>query len=114
MYENGKMRPSVTIPGIGGGEIKENHGRVNSTMIDCQNFCKCHNVPPIITLKKKKKRLAWPVSGELPSPALTQCSQHTVVVVAGASEERPHPWQPCCTAQHICLPAQVPLCGALS
>jgi hypothetical protein len=26
MYENGKMRPTETIPGIGGGEIKENDG----------------------------------------------------------------------------------------
>jgi hypothetical protein len=24
--ENGKMRPVETIPGMGGGEIKENHG----------------------------------------------------------------------------------------
>jgi hypothetical protein len=29
------------------GGIKENDGRVNSTMIYCKNFCKCHNVPPI-------------------------------------------------------------------
>jgi hypothetical protein len=26
MYENGKMRPIETIPGMGGGEIKENDG----------------------------------------------------------------------------------------
>jgi hypothetical protein len=26
MYENGTMRPVETIPGMGGGEIKENDG----------------------------------------------------------------------------------------
>jgi hypothetical protein len=26
MYVNGEMRPAETIPGIGGGEIKENDG----------------------------------------------------------------------------------------
>jgi hypothetical protein len=28
MYTNGKMRPVVTIPGMGVGEIKENDGGV--------------------------------------------------------------------------------------
>jgi hypothetical protein len=46
MYENGKkMSPIETIPGIGGRRIKENYGGVNSTMIYCKNFGKCHNVP---------------------------------------------------------------------
>jgi hypothetical protein len=45
MYENGKMRPFGTIPGMGGGRVKENDGGVNSTMIYCKNFYKCHNVP---------------------------------------------------------------------
>jgi hypothetical protein len=27
MYENGKMRPVETIPGMQGGRIKENDGR---------------------------------------------------------------------------------------
>jgi hypothetical protein len=40
MYENGKMRPVETIPGIGEGEVKENDGGGY-----CKNFCKCHNVP---------------------------------------------------------------------
>jgi hypothetical protein len=44
MYENGKMRPVETIPGMGGRELKENDGGVNSTMIYCKNFYKCHNV----------------------------------------------------------------------
>jgi hypothetical protein len=35
-----------TIPGMGEGVIKENDERVNSTMIYCNDFCKCHNVPP--------------------------------------------------------------------
>jgi hypothetical protein len=26
MYENGKIRPVETIPGMRGGKIKENHG----------------------------------------------------------------------------------------
>jgi hypothetical protein len=46
MYENGKMRPVETIPGMG-ERIKENDGGVNSTMIYCKNFCKCHNAPPV-------------------------------------------------------------------
>jgi hypothetical protein len=48
MYENGKMRPVETIPGMDGGRIKEADGGVNSTMISlihCKNFCKYHNVP---------------------------------------------------------------------
>jgi hypothetical protein len=45
MYENGEMRPVETIPGVGGGRIKENGGGVNSTLIHCKNFGKCHNVP---------------------------------------------------------------------
>jgi hypothetical protein len=42
LYENGKMTPVETIPGMGGGKIKE---EVNSSMmylIYCMNFCKCH------------------------------------------------------------------------
>jgi hypothetical protein len=46
MYENGKMRPAETIPGMGEG-IKENGRGGNSTMIHCKNFCKCHNAPPV-------------------------------------------------------------------
>jgi hypothetical protein len=29
-HENGTMRPAETIPGMGGGRIKENDGGVNS------------------------------------------------------------------------------------
>jgi hypothetical protein len=46
MYENGKMRPVETIPGMGGGGIKENDGGVNSSLIYCKNFCRCHNSSP--------------------------------------------------------------------
>jgi hypothetical protein len=43
-----KMRLVETIPGMGvGGEIKENDGGVNSTMIYCKNFCKWHNTVPV-------------------------------------------------------------------
>jgi hypothetical protein len=45
MYENGKMRPVETIPGIERGGIKRMMEGMNSTMIYCKNFCKCHNVP---------------------------------------------------------------------
>jgi hypothetical protein len=30
-----------------GREDKGECGGVNSTMIHCKNFCKCHNVPPV-------------------------------------------------------------------
>jgi hypothetical protein len=26
MYENGRMRPAETVPGVGGGGVKENDG----------------------------------------------------------------------------------------
>jgi hypothetical protein len=49
------MRPIEVIPGMVGGGIKENdRGRVNSTMIYCKKFCKCHNVPPSTTIIKIK------------------------------------------------------------
>jgi hypothetical protein len=44
MYENGKMRPVETIPGMGEGQRRIVEG-VNPYMIYCKNFCKCHNVP---------------------------------------------------------------------
>jgi hypothetical protein len=46
MYENGKMRQVETVPGKGRG-IKENDGEVNSTMLYCKYFCKCHNILPV-------------------------------------------------------------------
>jgi hypothetical protein len=53
MYVSRKMRPAETIPGMGDRGIKENGGGVNSNMIYsiyCENFCKCHNVPPPSTI----------------------------------------------------------------
>jgi hypothetical protein len=47
IHENGKMRPVETIPGMGGGGIKEKMEGVNSTKIYCKNLCKCHNVSPV-------------------------------------------------------------------
>jgi hypothetical protein len=47
VYENGKVRPFGTIPGMEGGKIKENHGGVYLTMIYCKNFCKCHKLSPV-------------------------------------------------------------------
>jgi hypothetical protein len=51
VYENGKMRPVETIPEMGERRIKENDGGVNSTVIDCKDFCKCHNNNMIIKNK---------------------------------------------------------------
>jgi hypothetical protein len=46
-YENGKMRPVETIPGMWeDGERRRMEG-VDSTMIDCKNFCKCHSAPQV-------------------------------------------------------------------
>jgi hypothetical protein len=48
MFVNGKMIPVETVQGMGGGEIKKNYGRSDSSMIHLicfKNFCKCHNVP---------------------------------------------------------------------
>jgi hypothetical protein len=39
------MRPVETIPGMGGVRIKENNVGMNSTVICCKNFGKCHNIP---------------------------------------------------------------------
>jgi hypothetical protein len=59
MYENGKMRPVETVPGVWGRGIKENDGGVDSRMIyliHCKNISKCHNVsPPSTTFQKLKK-----------------------------------------------------------
>jgi hypothetical protein len=42
-----KVRPAENISEREREEIKEINGEVNSTMIYCKNFCKCHNVPPV-------------------------------------------------------------------
>jgi hypothetical protein len=45
-----------TVPGIGGGGIKDSSRGVNSNiyLIHSKNLCKCHNVPPpSITIKEK-------------------------------------------------------------
>jgi hypothetical protein len=56
MYENEKMRPVETTPGMQGKGMKENDGRGKSNY-DHKNFCKYHNVPPVEQhFKKTKKR----------------------------------------------------------
>jgi hypothetical protein len=45
MSENGEMRAVETIPGMGGWRAQENDGGVNSAMINCKKFCKCHREP---------------------------------------------------------------------
>jgi hypothetical protein len=55
-----KMIPIKTTPGMGEGRIKESDGGgefkydIFDTLIYCQNFCKCHNVPPPSTTIKKE------------------------------------------------------------
>jgi hypothetical protein len=46
-YENGKMRSVETIARMGEGQIKRMMEGMNSTMIHCKKFCKCHIVPPV-------------------------------------------------------------------
>jgi hypothetical protein len=58
MYINGKMRPVETIPGMGGGGVKENETKgVNSILIYCVRtfenvtlYLKCINNKSIIWL----------------------------------------------------------------
>jgi hypothetical protein len=45
MYENGKMRPAETIPGIRGRGIKKNSGGANSTVLFYRHLSKYRNVP---------------------------------------------------------------------
>jgi hypothetical protein len=46
MYVNGKTISVETIPGM---EVEG----MNSSMINCKNFCKCHSITPhSITIKK--------------------------------------------------------------
>jgi hypothetical protein len=55
MYENGKMRPVETMPGVGGAEgVKENDGGVNSTMICCKNSVNVTMYPQYNNNKNKK------------------------------------------------------------
>jgi hypothetical protein len=58
MYVNGKMRPIKSIPVVKGGVIKEFDGGVNSTMIYCKNFYKCHNVFQYNNIKNKVKKIS--------------------------------------------------------
>jgi hypothetical protein len=60
MYANGKVRPAETITGVEGGEMKENGGGMNSTMIYLtyyKNFCKRHNAYPHPAQQFKKMKL---------------------------------------------------------
>jgi hypothetical protein len=53
-YDNGKMRPFITIPGMGGGKESDEEGEFN--MIYCKNFCKCHSVFPVQQEYDNKKK----------------------------------------------------------
>jgi hypothetical protein len=52
------MIPSETIPGMGEGDKGEwwMVEGVDSSMIYCKNFCKCHNVSPLSTTIKNKHK----------------------------------------------------------
>jgi hypothetical protein len=50
VVEMEKIRPVETIPGVEGGEIKENMEGANSTMLYYKIFCKCHNISPSTTI----------------------------------------------------------------
>jgi hypothetical protein len=56
MYKNGKMRPAETVPGMGEGRQTRMMEGVNPTMIYCENFGECHNVPPVQQQYDNKKR----------------------------------------------------------
>jgi hypothetical protein len=46
MYVNGKMRLVEPIPGMGGGEIKENYGGGEFNYDILYELYKCHKVSP--------------------------------------------------------------------
>jgi hypothetical protein len=72
MYESGKMRPNETVPGMGAGERGMMVG-VNSTMIYCKNFGKCHDVPLVNNMIIKVKTLVQCVTMELSPPEPPGC-----------------------------------------
>jgi hypothetical protein len=45
------MRPVETIPGMEGGERKENDGGGEFNYEYCKNFHKCYNIPPVYQYK---------------------------------------------------------------
>jgi hypothetical protein len=60
MFENGKMRPVESIPGIGRGRIRRMMEEGTSTMIYCKNFVNVtmypqYNINMIIKKTKKSK-----------------------------------------------------------
>jgi hypothetical protein len=52
-YENRKIDLLKLFQEWGQEGIKEKMEGVNSSVIYCKNFCKCHNVPPTITIEKR-------------------------------------------------------------
>jgi hypothetical protein len=56
MYENGKIRPFETIPGMGQGGYRRMMEGVNLIMPYCKNFGKCHNVPGVKQEREKISR----------------------------------------------------------
>jgi hypothetical protein len=54
MYINGKKIPVKTIPGMGGGGIKEGVNAIMTSLIYCKYISKCHNVPPCRTTTTTK------------------------------------------------------------
>jgi hypothetical protein len=54
MYENKKMRPVETIPGMRKEEERRMMEEVNPTIICCKNFCKSHNILSVQQYDNKK------------------------------------------------------------
>jgi hypothetical protein len=54
MYVNGKMRPAGTIPGMGGGRIKENDGMGEFNYDILLELLKMSQCTPSITIIKNK------------------------------------------------------------
>jgi hypothetical protein len=88
VYINGKVRPVETIPGMEVGGIKENDGEVNSSIIYCKNFCKCHNVSPVQQLKKKKEERKK-LQREVLEHVLQFCPSHSARSGASRGWSRP-------------------------
>jgi hypothetical protein len=51
-----KMENETSLPGMGGGGLKENDGRGEFNYdTHCKNFCKCHSVPLVQQKYENKK-----------------------------------------------------------
>jgi hypothetical protein len=84
-----KMRPAETVPGMETG-IKENGGGVNSTVIYCKNFCKCHNGPQCSNNKliNKEKKFVFGGWGYSVTQCCSVCQACTTWVQSPALQNK--------------------------